>query len=261
MAVSGGRWSRYASCVAWGAILPLIATVAAVVTILDPPDWLSPSPAWSGLAPVALLYSTGLLIAAAPLLGVAFAGRGLQAGARSWPAARRIVAMLSVGAGAFAGSAAVWTTALDFLAGEGVSTPLLTGHLVQGAVFLAVALGSAMLACRLANPLDAAGWSVALTWLASFGMLGAGTMVERLPRPLADWALGAGPLMAVATAGQIDVLRFDVVYQISPLAHVQVLLPSWPMVVAAYLLVSAACAIGLVRLSSEPHTASPQRIL
>ena len=244
-------------------MLPLTATVAAVVTILDPRAWLSPSPAWSGLAPVALLYSTGLLIAAAPVAGVAVGQRELlwagAAGAAS--TARRIVSSLAIGALAFAATAFASTAAISFAAGEAFSTPLLGAHLMQGAAALAIALGGAVLACWFRNPLDAAGWSVALTCLGSFGLLGGGTLVERLPRTLVDWALGASPLMAVATAGHIDVLRTDLVYQISSLAHVQTQLPSWPVVLAAYLSIAAACAVVLVRLSSELNPAPLQPIL
>ena len=250
-------------CAAWGAGLSLAATTAAVVTILDPRAWLSPSPAWRGLAPVALLYSTGLLIAAAPVAGVAIASRELL-GARVAGAAAtagRIVASLAVGALAFAAAAAASTLTIAMVAGEAFSTPLLGAHLLQGIVALAIALGGAALACWLRNPLDAAGWTVTLTWVGSFGILGAGTLVERLPRGLVEWTLGASPLMVVATAGQIDVLRTDIVYQISPLSHVQVTLPPSPVVVTVYVLFAAACALVLVRLSSEPTPASQQRIL
>lgn len=247
----------------WGAVLPLTASVAAVVTILDPRAWFSPSPAWSGLAPVTLLYSTGLLIAAAPIAGVAVGQRELLAARATGAAATasRIVSSLAVGALAFAAAAFASTWAFGLVAGEAFSLPLLSAHLVQGAAALAIALGGAVLACWLRNPLDAAGWSVALTCLGSFGLLGAGTLVERLPRTLVEWALGASPLMAVATAGHIDVLRTDVVYQISSLAHVQVGLPSWPVVLAVYLSIAAACAVVLVRLSSDRNPAPLERLL
>ncbi|HEY6508088.1 MAG TPA: hypothetical protein VIY56_08735 [Vicinamibacterales bacterium] len=239
------------------------ATVAAVVTILDPRAWFSPSPAWSGLAPVALLYSTGLLIAAAPAAGAALGYRELfgakAAGASSTPV--RIVGRLAVGALAFAAAAAAATATIGFMAGDAFSTSLLSAHLVQGAAALALALGGAWLAGWLRNPLDAALWGVTLACLGSFGVLGAGTLVERLPRALVEWTLGVSPLMAVATAGQVDVLRTDIVYQVSPLAHVQMQLPDWPIVVAGYLSVAAACAVVLVRLSSDSNTVPLDRNL
>jgi hypothetical protein len=212
---------------------------------------------------VALLYSTGLLIAAAPVAGVAVGQRELL-GARATGAAstaRRIVSSLGIGALAFAATAFASTAAIGLVAGEAFSTPLLGAHLMQGAAGLGIALAGAVLACWFRNPLDAAGWSVALTCLGSFGLLGAGTLVESLPRTLVEWALAASPLMAVATAGHIDVLRTDVVYQISSLAHVQVGLPSWPVVLAAYLSIAAACAAVLVRLSSDRNPAPSEHLL
>lgn len=243
--------------------MSLAATAAAVVTILDPRAWFAPSPAWIGLAPVALLYSTGLLIAAAPVAGVAIAARELPgaraAGARS--TAGRIVTSVAVGALAFAASAAASTVTMGLLAGEAFSTSLLGAHLAQGIAALTIALGGGVLACWLRNPLDAVGLAAVLTWAGSFGILGAGTLVERLPRALVEWTLGASPMMVVAGAGRIDVLRTDIVYQISPLAHVQMQLPDWPIVVAGYLSTAAACTVVLLRLSSEPTPAPQQRIL
>ncbi len=248
----GRRLNRYFSCAAWGAGLSLAATVAAFVTILDPRAWLSPSPAWSGLAAVGLLYSTGLLIAAAPVAGVAVWQRerpvvGMPGGSTAGP----ILACLAIGALAFAAAGSASSVALGLGAGEGFSTPLLSAHMAQGAAALTLAIGGALLTGWLRHPLDAAAWGVTLTCVGSFGILGAGTLVERLPRALVEWTLGASPLMVVATAGQIDVLRTDAVYQISPLAHVQMQLPAWPLVVAAYLTIAAAGAVVLLRLSSD----------
>jgi hypothetical protein len=175
--------------------------------------------------------------------------------------ARRIVSSLGIGALALAAAAFACTSAMGLVAGEASSTVLLGAHLVQGAAALALALGGAVLACWFRHPLDAAGLSVALTGLGSFGLLAGGILVERLPRTLVEWALGASPLVAVATAGRIDVLRTDLVYQISSLAHVQTQLPSWPVVLATYLSIAAACALVLVRLSSEPNAAPLQPIL
>lgn len=255
--------NRYSSCAAWAAAVSLAGTVGAVVTILHPRVWLTPSPAWSGLAPVALLYSTGLLIAAAPVAGVAIGCRerlrAKVAGAAS--TAARIVVSLVVGALAFAAAAAASTLTIGLFAGEDFSMALLGAHAVQGIAALAIGLGGAVLACWFRNPLDAAAWAVTLTWVGSFGILGAGTLVERLPHALVEWTLGASPLMVVATAARIDVLRTDIVYQISPLAHAQMQLPDWPIVSAGYLSLAAACAVVLLRVSSEATPASQQHIL
>jgi hypothetical protein len=60
-------------------------------------------------------------------------------------------------------------------------------------------------------------------------------------------ALTASPFVAVATAAQIDVVRLETFYQISPLAHMRVDYPSWQTVCGWYLAVGCLCCIGVMR--------------
>ena len=70
-------------------------------------------------------------------------------------------------------------------------------------------------------------------------------MVAALPRALIAFALAASPLVAVTTAAQIDIVRSDLLYQISPLAHVQIDYPSWPGAAAGYLAIACVCLLCL----------------
>ncbi len=238
-------------------MLPLVATLASIVTILEPRAWLSPAD-WRGLAPVAILFSTAALLIAAPLAGVTVAARarGLALLDGAWAATRRTCGTLLVAAVSWTAAAAGLTAMLAVAAGETVSTPLFAAHIVQGAAALALALTGALAAGWFEEPLDAGALSLVLALAGSLGILVAGALVDRLPGAVVEWAVAANPLLAVSSAAHIDVMRTDTLYQISPLAHVQVPVPGWPAAAALYVAVAAACAAALggvySRIASEP---------
>jgi hypothetical protein len=64
---------------------------------------------------------------------------------------------------------------------------------------------------------------------------------------LIDLALAANPLITMASAAHIDVMRMDLPYQMSPLAHIQVQYLSWQAACAWYLSVAGLCFLGLRR--------------
>ena len=256
----GQSWrfrGRYSSYVVGGALLPLVATLASIVTILEPRAWLSPAD-WRGLAPVAILFSTAVLLIAAPLAGVTVAARarGLALLDGAWAATRRTCGTLLFAAVSWTAAAAGLTAMLAAAAGETVSTPLFAAHVVQGAAALALALTGALAAGWFEEPLDAGALSLVLALAGSLGILVAGALVDRLPGAVVEWAVAANPLLAVSSAAHIDVMRTDTLYQISPLAHVQVPVPGWPAAAALYVAVAAACAAALggvySRIASEP---------
>ena len=72
------------------------------------------------------------------------------------------------------------------------------------------------------DPLDAAAFSLIVVLVAAGGLLVAGASVADLPRRLVALALTASPLVVIASAANIDIVRMDLLYQISPLAHMQV---------------------------------------
>jgi hypothetical protein len=243
-------------------LLPLASTLATIVTILEPRSWLSPDD-WRGLAPVGILFSTTLLLVAAPLAGVAVAtgARGLAPLDGAWAATRRTCGPLLLRAVSWMAAAAGVTAAIAVAAGEAVSTPLFAAHVVQGAAGLALASAGALAAGWFEEPLDAGALSLALALAGSLGILGAGTLVDLLPDTLVEWAVATNPLLAVSSAAHIDVMRTDTLYQISPLAHVQVPVPGWPATAALYVAVAAACAaaLGLVYSRIAPELSLRQQ--
>ena len=254
----GRLTSRYSWCIVGGAVLPLLATLASIVTILEPRAWFSPAAEWRGLAPVGVLFSTTLLLIAAPLAGVAAVARtgGLGSREGAWTATGRTCSLLLLGAVAWTSAATGLTAVVSAVAGDGVPAPLVSAHVVQGAAALALALVGALAATWFKEPLDAAAFSLTLTGIGSVGVLAAGTLVERLPETLVEWAVAGSPLVAISSAAHIDVMRTDTVYQISPLAHVQVPVPGLDGGGGSLSLVAAACAVALAamhaRLESEP---------
>jgi hypothetical protein len=262
-AADPGRPSRrYSWCIVGGALLPLTAALATIVTLLEPSAWLSPADGWQGLAPASLLFSTGLLLVAAPLAGVAVASQARAAAPRGgWAATGTTCVVLLLGAFVWTTAAAGLTGVVAMASGDGLSTPLFAAHLVQGATALALAFVGALAAAWLREPLDAAALSLGLAISGSLGILAAGVMVERLPDTILGWAVAANPLLAISSAAQIDVMHTDWLYQISPLAHVQLQVPDWPAAIALYVLVASACAAALphvyARTGSEPTFHQP----
>ena len=254
----GRRQRRYSWCLVGGALLPLAAAITTVMTILDPSAWLSPADGWQGLAPVGILFSTTLLLVAAPLCGLAVAvhARQLAPFGGAWAATRDTCGVLALGAIAWTAAAIGSTAAITAMAGDPLSPPLVAAHIVQGAAALALALVGALAGAWFREPLDAAAFSLTLALVASLGILGAGTLVELLPERLVEWAVAGSPLLAVSSAAHIDVMRTDLVYQISPLAHTQTPSFSWPAAAGAYVVIAAGCAAGLARvysrIASEP---------
>ena len=249
---------RYTWCIVAGALLPLAATCASFVMLLEPRAWLSPTDDWRGLAPAGLLFSTGLLVLAAPLAGVAVAtwARQTASSRGGWAATGTTCGLLLLSAATWTAAAAGLTAIVALASGDGLSTPLFAAHLVQGATALALALVGALAAAWFREPLDAGALSLGLALVASIGIFGAGLLVERLPDTVVAWAVAGNPLLAISSAAQIDVMRTDLLYQISPLAHVQVPVPDWPAATAFYVLVAALCAAALARVfartASEP---------
>ena len=67
-----------------------------------------------------------------------------------------------------------------------------------------------------------------------------------MPKGIVDVALLGSPLVAMASAAHIDLVRMDTLYQISTLAHLGVDYPAWSVTAVCYL---AAAVIGLAGLA------------
>jgi len=75
--------------------------------------------------------------------------------------------------------------------------------------------------------------------VAALGVFAAGPLATDLPTGVVNAALLASPIVSAASAADIDLLRTDVLYRISPLAHGRFDYPSWysPLVLYGTLLV------------------------
>jgi hypothetical protein len=169
------------------------------------------------------LYSAVCAVVAAPLAGVAV---------RSW---RR----LALATALMCAASAVLT-----LARLGVSPESLQftarSHAVLACATLALAALGALLGTVFRNPLDAAAVALGAALTAAYGVLVAGATVGEMSPEMLKAALLASPVMTVATAAHVDLVRTDIWYQVSPLAHVRLEYPTWGAVCGWYL--AAGCA-------------------
>ena len=179
----------------------------------------------------ALLWETTALVVIAPLAGVALAVRDFR-GLRRAAIVLALVAGVSMVA---AMSARVpWQT-------------VVATHLTLGTAAIALAVFGALCGSTFRDPLDAAACSVAVVLIATCGLFALGSLSADLPTGLVNAALLANPIVAVASAADIDLLRFEFLYQISPIAHGRFDYPAWYLAAACFSLVSLMAAAGVVR--------------
>lgn len=214
------------------AMLPLAPGAASIALALEP--------GWTGVTssllraatPDALLYSAVCTVVAAPLAGVAVAASHRGATAKD-------VGRLAIATVIFCAVSAALTVAR-----LGVDADTLrfaaTSHAVLASATVALAALGALLGTLFRDPLDASAAAVTVALAAAYGVLVAGAPVGELSPQLLKAALLASPVMTVATAARVDLVRSDIWYQISPLAHVQLEYPAWTTVCGSYLL--AGCA-------------------
>ena len=220
--------------------VPVIAHAASVVVNVEPSSWGAMPPALRhALAPDALLYVAGAALVAAPIAGVSLAARSRLApgaGGSSWRVAALLLGAVllftAVSAAVTFGWAAGRHDALVFV---------VRSHVTLSAVALALAAWGALCGTVFRDPLDAAAVSLGLAILAAVGLLLGGASVADLPRPVVGVALAASPIVAVAAAAHIDIVRMDLLYQISPLAHMQMEYPAWHSASGGYLAVALTC--------------------
>lgn len=240
--------------------LPVITGIALLTLEADPGSWVALTrPARWRVAADVLVVNAALVVIAAPLCGIAAASRSRPdrepAGARdAWRIARQLGALVGV----FVAASAVVTTA-----GFG-TTPLAlelvaASHATLGAAALALAALGALGARLFRDPLDAVAGSAALALAASFGILLAGPLVQDLSYGLTNAALLASPMAAIPAAAQIDILRTDLLYQISPLAHRRFDYPLWYHASGLYLAVAVLCFAGATRFARTPDAPLTER--
>jgi len=229
------------------ALLPLAPAAASIVAAIEPGGWTGITASLvRGLTPDALLYSAACVVVAAPLAGVAVTASRRTAQSHGTPhlAAGPDVRRLVAATGIFGAVSAVLT--LGRL-GPSIDTLsfVATSHLVLASVTLALAALGPLLGTLFRDPLDAAAVALCLTATAAYGVLVAGAPVGMMPAPVLKAALLASPIMSIASAAHVDLVRSDIWYQISPLAHVQVEYPSWGTACLSYLAVGCTALLGM----------------
>lgn len=217
------------------ALLPVVPAAVSIAAILEPWSWSELSVGLvRALTPDALLYSAVCLVIASPLAGVLVGPSRRDAVSRHGSPIAHAVLPLLAATLAFGLVSAALTFARLGLSLE-TATFVATSHAVLASV--ALALGALGAACRgfFRDQLDAAASSLVIATVAGGGIFVAGAPVGEIPATLRNAALLASPLMTMASAAHVDLVRTDILYQISPLAHVQVDYPSWAALCGWYL--------------------------
>jgi hypothetical protein len=232
----GGLWVAAAG-------LPAIAHGASLFVNVEPGAWFSiPAPLRWALAADALLYVAGCVLVAAPVAGVAVSAHRKAAAAapRAMADGVRIAWPLLIAVLLFAASSSLFAFGWRF-GHEDATAFVGRSHTTLIAVALALAAWGALCGAWFSDPLDAAAFSLVIALAAAGGLLVSGAAVADLPRPMIALGLIASPLVVIASAAQIDIVRMDLLYQISPLAHVQIDYPVWHRASAWYLSLAFVC--------------------
>ena len=227
--------------VAVASVLPLLAFAALFAWNNDAATWLSPTRiALRGTASEVLLAEAAVAPILAAIVGAAVA---------SWrPLLAAIAALIVVSAG--------------------LSAALMTGGGRDAALFATIAAAHATLAATLAglgalgllcasrfrNPLDAAALGAIASLSINLALLAAGPAAADLPTGIVNAGLAASPLVATASAMGVDLLRTELLYRASPIAHLQFAYPEWFVTLSAYVLLALLCAAGVRK---GPATAAP----
>jgi hypothetical protein len=142
---------------------------------------------------------------------------------------------------------------------SGTASSLIAAYLTLGVAALAVsAVGAASAVC-FDHSLDATSCALLLSLTASFGVLVAGPLVADASTSMVNAALLASPIVATASAANIDVFRGDLLYRFSPIAHSQFEYPAWPTACLAYAAVAAFAFFIVMRFHHSGRTLAAER--
>jgi hypothetical protein len=239
------RWRRHDAGI-WtaAASLPVLSHGAAIFVNIEPARWFTISEAvrWS-LAADAMLYTAACATIAAPVAGVAVAAARVPQTTGALNAAHPL-ATVSIAALLFTAVSAALSMLWRFGQPDGGAL-VFQSHLTVLSVALALGGWGTFCGVWFDDALDAVACSLVIVLTAAGALLVAGAAVADLPPSILAWALTANPLVVVAAAAHIDIVRMDLLYQISPLAHIQFAYPVWGRACVWYLAVAFACFIGV----------------
>ncbi len=234
----------------WPAVtgLPIVVCLAVFWLAEGPRDWTAlPRSVLSGIFADALLATAAIATVCAPVTGVALARRTESTAAFGRQLASLVLAFVAVSATiGFLGNAV-----------PGGTGSLLKAHLALGAGSLALGTLGGFCAAAFRDTLDASAVSVGAASILGAGVLVGGPALTDVPRPLVDGALLASPVVTTAAAAGIDILRTDVLYRLSPLAHIGTEYSEWYAATAAYFTFTAACLTSTVLIRHRNLTRSP----
>ena len=162
-----------------------------------------------------------MLVVAAPLCGVTLATRRFRGAV---PAAALFAAAL--------GASVAWT--LVSLGWSRAAWPAFVSHATLWVIGVALAALGGWVGSVCRDSLDAAALSVGASLVAALGVFAAGPLAADLPTRVVNAALMVSPIVSTASAADVDLLRTDVLYRISPLAHGRFDYPSWYSPLALY---------------------------
>jgi hypothetical protein len=207
---------------------------------------------WARVSAEALVLESIAIAIGAPLMGVAAVHRGKAMGG-AWIA--RACALPVV---AFVLGGVVASMVLQPGAELSALVPPYSTLLM--ATLAMSSLGAAA-AAWLEHPLDAAAYALVLSLALGLGLFAAGPLLEGAPAALVNTALLASPVVAVASAADIDLLRGEPLYRFSPIAHSQFEYPAWPTACGIYAAIAVVCvAFVVVTSSNRGRRLSAERI-
>lgn len=218
------------------ALLPAAAWIGAA--IVDRPSPLALVGAPRVLAIVAsdaVLIEALLLVVVAPIAGVAIASRA--GNARAAMASLGTVVAFAIASSLAIGAAAWQLGALD-------AAVLLRSHATLAASALALGALGVFCASMFRDVLDAAAVALIVAVVAALGLLVAGPAVANVPEPAIDTGLVASPVVAIAASAGIDIIRGEVLYRLSPIAHRRFEYPAWHLASLWYLFAAGVFASG-----------------
>jgi hypothetical protein len=250
--------------------LPIVALVVVLMRNAPVTAWMTmATPVRGQVAAELLLLETALAIVAAPLAGVALIERRREratSAARAQAAARRLGSPLTVTI-ALATHATLFTAvAACLVAGligmqPGSAAAIAIPHVTLWSATLALGAVGSLLATVCRDPLDAAATASGVSLVAAGGVLMAGPSVADWPTAAINAALQTSPMVAVAASADIDILRMEWLYRLSPLAHIRFDYPAWHATCAWYLsLALVATAATVFRLTRTSPARSFERI-
>ena len=181
------------------------------------------------------ILEAAILVVAAPICGVALATRRFR-GALLAVVLFALALLISAG----------WTMAL-WNWSSAAARSVLVSHATLAVIGLALAALGGWFGSTLRDPLDAAGFSSSTALVAALGLFAAGPLAADLPTGIVNAALAVNPIVASASAADVDLLRTDLLYRISPLAHRRFEYPTWYSPLALYGAVLLVSVVGTAR--------------